>query len=336
VSAIAKLLPREIFVSLADKLDEAGLTALHHAVVEGHYAAASELVSGGADPNLSSAEGFSPLVLGVEQVSEEAGEAKEAALSFLKQLLEAGGDAEGSGMPENENISPLLMATTQGNLQVTKLLLEHGASLDTVSNGLSVLHMAAKSGKVDVLRAILEQLTLSVGDVAKRKAFVNKTTPEEVGGYSALHYAIEAGKEDAQCAVELLIAHGADVGLAAQPEGMTPLHLAALFCSEKTCAVLLDAGADATVVDAEGDTPLHNAAGKQESGEDRVPIAQLLLTRGAELEHANHKGFTPLAAAAAAENRPVAAELVNRGAKTVTFRVPENVARERAKRQRLE
>ena len=79
---------------------------------------------------------------------------------------------------------------------------------------------------------------------------------------------------------------GADTTVANE-YGKTPLHVALQHGSEAVARLLIDRGADASVADKEGETPLHVA-----SREGREAMARLLIDRGAEASAANKYGQT--------------------------------------------
>ena len=80
---------------------------------------------------------------------------------------------------------------------------------------------------------------------------------------------------------------GADV-TAHNEYGVTPLHLAARYCTPATIQALLAAGADVMARDEDGRTPLHIAA------LGRFPkVIQVLLDAGADAKTKNKNGKTP-------------------------------------------
>ncbi len=96
------------------------------------------------------------------------------------------------------------------------------------------------------------------------------------------------------------------------PDGFTPLHLAAFFGQEDAARLLLERGADASVV-ARHETlrvaPLHSAAAGA-----HAEIVELLLEAGADPSARQTGGFTPLHAAAANGDRASAEALLAAGA----------------------
>jgi len=94
-------------------------------------------------------------------------------------------------------------------------------------------------------------------------------------------------------------------------DGFTALGLAAFFCHEAAVRALLDAGADPRLAsrNAMRVAPLHSAVARR-----CLPVARLLLDRGADVNARQAGGFTPLHGAAANGDRALSELLVDRGA----------------------
>jgi uncharacterized protein len=109
----------------------------------------------------------------------------------------------------------------------------------------------------------------------------------------------------------------ADPSLSAawSPDGFQALHLAAFFGHADTTAVLLERGADPSVVsrhDFIKVTPLHSAVAR-EGGEDLATV-EALLAAGAPVDAAVEGGHTPLHSAASNGNEAIIAALLEHGA----------------------
>ena len=100
---------------------------------------------------------------------------------------------------------------------------------------------------------------------------------------------------------------------AADRNGRTPLHEAAVYGREAIVPVLLAAGANPNVADRYGGTPLHSAAYY-----GREATVQLLLTAGAEPNVVNQYGSTPLHYAASYCDETIVSLLLAAGANPTT------------------
>ncbi len=112
-------------------------------------------------------------------------------------------------------------------------------------------------------------------------------------------------------ALRALIADGADVNLAAN--GTTPLLAATKDSYDgraEAVMTLISNGADVTLTDAAGNSPLHFAALTRDPG-----VAQVLIDAGAQINAINREGMTPLALAAEAANWSVLEFLLKCGAR---------------------
>ena len=102
-----------------------------------------------------------------------------------------------------------------------------------------------------------------------------------------LHKAAEEG--DLEAGTRLVWCEGADATLR-NKEGKTPLHLAAEKGHEVVCATLLEAqGVDVNAKNNYRWTPLHLA-----SQEGKAEVVRFLLEKGAEATLRNKQGKTPL------------------------------------------
>lgn len=105
-------------------------------------------------------------------------------------------------------------------------------------------------------------------------------------GFTPLHYAAYFGQEDA---AKILLERGADVSLVARRESIrvTPLHSAASGGHAGIVKLLLEHGADPNAAQDGGFAPLHSAA----QNEDRESV-EALLEAGADPLLANDNGNT--------------------------------------------
>jgi uncharacterized protein len=106
-------------------------------------------------------------------------------------------------------------------------------------------------------------------------------------GFTALHLASFFGQEEA---AKLLLERGAEVSLVARNENIhvTPLHSAAAGSHAEIVKLLLEHGADPNAAQDGGFTPLHSAA----QNDDRESV-EALLEAGADPTLASAEGKTP-------------------------------------------
>ena len=139
--------------------------------------------------------------------------------------------------------SALHVASDAGRLQVVRLLLEHGVSVDV--RGMwdqTPLQFASDAGRLDVV-----ELLLGYG------ADVNS---EDESRWTPLFHAISKGHLDV---VRNLLDHGANVNIH-DTDGRTPLHVAFLRDkpqSNEIVSLLLERGANPNARDNAQQTPLH-------------------------------------------------------------------------------
>ena len=119
----------------------------------------------------------------------------------------------------------------------------------------------------------------------------------------------QAVQQRDQAAVKTLLEKTPDQVSARNPDGMTPLHMAAAYGLLDIARCLIENGADANARDKLGNPPLHYCA----YGGSRA-VAQLLVSRGAEVKVRNAAGISPLRQAVSFGRKDVAEFLLEKGA----------------------
>ena len=150
--------------------------------------------------------------------------------SFVMKLLLAGVDPNQADAQRNTALHQAIMEESE---RVVKLLIEHPQMDVNALNqaGETPLMLAALRGRLPWVQALVQ-----------RGALINEA------GFTALHYAC-SGPDNGVSA--WLIAQGAEID-ARSPNGSTPLMLAAGYGSPDSVEVLLQAGADARLLNEKG------------------------------------------------------------------------------------
>jgi len=187
-----------------------------------------------------------------------------------------------------------------------KVLLDHGADIDTVSlDGYAPLHEAAAS-------TTMTELLIDHGADPKIQNPTN--------GIQPIHLAARRGVAEV---CDLLISAGADVN-ARSKDGLTPLHEAAQHAQADIIELLVAAGAACMAEDKQHRTPL-SAALTTTYGPDTVPglnpytddklvaAVSILLSHGAGTRKKKHK-WPELEEAASAGHAPLVQLLLDKGA----------------------
>lgn len=209
-----------------------------------------------------------------------------------ESLLKQGADVnsrEQNGQLALMGYNLLLWASSKGHFEMVKLLLSYGADVNSTDiQNRSPLIMAAAGGYMDIAVLLLES-GADPCSYSKQKDTVLMAAA--AGGHNEL--------------VLLFLGMGLDVN-AANDLGKTALMSAALRGHTQTVASLLAGGAKIDLKDTMGNTALLlAAAGVLHKGGGSVDTVKLLLAYGADPTIANRNGDTPLSAAKSRGSLPV-------------------------------
>lgn len=220
-----------------------GRTPLHYAAINGRREALRELVKlGSCVEERDSRGGYTPLHLAAD-----AGQCE-----IIQELVVLGADVDAPARGEGEEsgkvvVTPLGVALAKGpsNLDAIVLLVELGANVKDITrqNLESPLHLAARSGRLDMVQRLLACDGVSV-DVRIKD------------GSTPLHYAAAFGHTHV---VEAICSAGCSVDVRDNALN-TPLHLAAGCGFLDTVTKLVALGADVHARDCTDCTPIQNAA----------------------------------------------------------------------------
>jgi ankyrin repeat protein len=270
-----------------------GQSALMWAAAENHADVVRVLVQAGADLNRRSKGGvFTPLLFAVRGGQIEAARA----------LIESGADANQT-LPDGT--SALVLATINAHWEMAAVLLEKGADPNAAAQGWTALHQIAWTRRPNY-------------------------------GYN-LPGPVPTGKLDALDLVGELVRHGADVNARETKEprdgnrnmlnriGATPFLLAAKAVDLPLMRELLERGADPTLGNVDGTTPLMVAAGvgiwapgeSPGTEEEAIAAVKMLLDLGAgHATDVDKNGYTALHGAIhRGGSIPIVKLLVDKGAK---------------------
>ncbi|XP_061086280.1 poly [ADP-ribose] polymerase tankyrase-2 isoform X1 [Conger conger] len=227
--------------------DKGGLVPLHNACSYGHYEVAELLVIHGAVVNVADLWKFTPL-------HEAAAKGK---YEICKLLLQHGADPT----KKNRDGNTPLDLVKDGDTDIQDLLRGDAALLD-----------AAKKGCLARVKKLCRPDNVNCRDTQGR----HSTPLHLAAGYNNLEVA------------EYLLQHGAEVN-SQDKGGLIPLHNAASYGHVEVAALLIKYSACVNATDKWAFTPLHEAAQK-----GRTQLCALLLAHGADPSLPNQEGQSPL------------------------------------------
>lgn len=252
-------------------------TPLYYAIENEKIEVAQLLLTYGADVNNRDSDGISVLHVAV----------KIGCLQIVEALLEYGFNLN----PEDAKNPELLHGTVErGYLKIVEDLLKYGADVNTYSNsqfeGFTPLHCAAKNKQGEVVKLLI-----------RYKADVNA---QDKTGKTPIFYAIENADLEM---TKLLLTNKANI-----KDSPDLLHIAVQKECIEIVKVLLQYDADINASDKYGRTALHFTALSENEGFFRFSrddpdfnikgeIAELLLSKGANVDVKNKCGLTTLHAA---------------------------------------
>lgn len=232
MNVVKYLLKKGADVEYPSRLD--GSTPLYFAVGAGNEEMVSVLMAAGASPMKANDFDSFPLLYAVSS-----GMGK----TVRKMLNQPGVDIN---FCTKNGITALHVAAGSGHFAILDYLLKKGSNVHLTSkpNGDTPLHLAVRSGDLDVVRKLVEHV-LKIEPYNVLKEFLDKINVVE--GCSALHYAVQKDISNTQL-VKFLLANGADVNTAiakGQVVGATPLYIAAANGETDLTVLLLKSGANA-------------------------------------------------------------------------------------------
>jgi ankyrin repeat protein len=264
-----------------------GTPALHWAVRVEDRATAGLLLDAGADANTRTPQGVAPLHLAIANRD----------LATVELLLAAGADAT---LADRAAETPLMLAARAGDTAIAGRLLAAGATVDArdTEHEQTALMIAAREGHAEVVRLLLKE-GADVNARSRAGAVPSFRLPGENAGSKGVGI-VRGGWPD----------HGMRAPV---PGAKTPLLYSTRRGDLAITRLLVEAGADLELADADGVTPLLNAilnasiaAARGAAGpREHLAVARYLVERGANVQAADWYGETPLWAAVDVRNLDV-------------------------------
>ncbi|MDE6718277.1 MAG: ankyrin repeat domain-containing protein [Treponemataceae bacterium] len=212
---------------------------------------------------------------------------------LVELLIEKGANIECKGKYE---ATPLLTATSNGNLDLVSLLLEKGANIECENeDGVTPLFAAIVKGNFDIISLLIEKGSNIEHEV--------KNT------YTPLGCAVAYKNKEI---VSFLIEKGANIEHAAK-YGVTPLVQAINVEDKEIISILIEKGADVNHVSKLKDTettPLFIAT----SGNNAEEIVSLLIENGADVNLTTTNGFNVLQKSICDRNKKLVLLFLDAGA----------------------
>lgn len=275
-----------------DKITHDGRTYIFWAAYKGNLEMVKWLVNQGARADIEDAHGYSVL-----NFAANAGQSNTELYDFLLKHK-----ADINATTRSGANALLLVASSAGDMSILDYFMEKGLafdSLDDHKNG--IFQYAAKGGNVALLKA-LQTKGADVGRINTK-------------GENALFMAAQGtrSKQHGKAVFTYLEGLGLDPNTI-NKDGQNLLHLLANRNKEvEVFQHYLDKGLDANAQDAEGNTPLFNAARG-----NSFEVVQLLVNQVEDINTQDNKGRTPLAIAVSRNEPEVVKLLLGQGASIST------------------
>ncbi|XP_046556818.1 uncharacterized protein LOC124266047 [Haliotis rubra] len=275
-------------INQQNNLGETVLYLLVHGKISCDF---KQLLDGGANPNITSANGKTVLHVAVER----------GKLELVELLLQRDGDP---CVADQTGTTPLHIASQSGYYKIVKLLLKHRSVPNAVNeSGRTSIHLACENLYEGCVQELLKAhadpcavdtkgltpLHLCVGVNIGMKALQRKMLYPLTPYGKPLESLEKSSIESRNCIMKMLLVAGANPNTS-DNERKCILYVASIEQSaESSVKILLEAEAVVSATDPDGRSLLHFVA---ENGTPEV--YKLLVDRGADEYMRDHNGRTPL------------------------------------------
>ena len=239
---------------------------------------------------------------------------------MVRHLLQKGAYLEAKAT--RQGMTALLAASRVGKVEIMKILLDAGADLHAsyryYGEPCNALHSAIHTGKDEAVEILLTN-GLKTYDAESRTTPLHTAVTCFGRGASMLSFLLERGigdvtavddegrsalqecvarhyrddDENLTATLAVLLDHGAAIDHLSTGDGQSALHYAVGLGYTQTVLFLLDRGANATIADSNGQTPLHMAACRCRDNSVAKTVTALL-AKGALVNAVDGAGKTPL------------------------------------------
>lgn len=262
-------------------------TPLHIAARQSHLEIVQSLLDEGAAVNVRDENGETPLHLACFNRGNKS-------LSVVKYLLGRGASVLEAADPDKaEGRLPPHQAAIAGFKEAVELFLDEGFDKNNDAGGLQMIHYAARSGHVDVLKLLLDRGT-------------RPGSSTRIKGCRPIHFAAYEGHVEI---ISVLCEFGADVNVESWKGGFYPIHYAAASGHTEVISLLQKKGAKIDALNDDRHTALVIAVYN-----GKTQCVSLLCDYGASV----NRGGQPLFEAASLGHVDIVSILCQRGANVHT------------------